>query len=409
MKIFIGKWRSNMSKTNEWVASQKIIETLQQQGFEAYVVGGAVRDIVLGKPATDIDIATSALPEEVKSTFPRSIDVGIAHGTIVVLMDECAIEVTTFRTDGEYVDHRRPTHVTFVRSLEEDMKRRDFTMNAMALTKDEEIIDLFGGKEDIQNGIIRTVGDPNHRFGEDALRMLRAIRFSAQLNFQLEEKTSEAITQNASTIQNISVERITNELQKIWLSAFPINALKEIEKTKIGQWLPGSLTWSPEMWRLFDGNKAAVHGWAFLSLLQNKDKQEKIPSLYRLSNQQKIEIQQIVKAVQVREQRFFLTVDLYQFSEETLVTAETFVKILFPTIETTDSTTIVEMKKALPIQSTKELSITGNDLMIWLDKPGGPWLKEMINEIVHAILHKEIDNHPEQIKEWIKNESRHKD
>ncbi len=409
MKIFIGKWRINMSKTNEWEASQKIIEALQTLGFEAYVVGGAVRDIVLGKTATDIDIATSAFPDEVKATFPRSIDVGIAHGTIVVLMDDCAIEVTTFRTDGKYVDHRRPTQVTFVRSLEEDMKRRDFTMNAMALTKDEEIIDLFGGKEDIQNGIIRTVGDPNHRFGEDALRMLRAIRFSAQLNFQLEEKTSEAITNNASTIQNISVERITNELEKIWLSAFPINALKEIEKTKIGQWLPGSLNWSPEMWRQFDGNNATVHEWAFLSLLQNKDKQEKIPSLYRLSNQQKIEIQRIVKAVHIREQRSFSTVDLYQFSEETLVTAEKFVKILFPTIETTDSTTIVEMKKALPIQSIKELSITGNDLMIWLDKPGGPWLKEMINEIVHAILHKEIDNHPEQIKEWIKNESRHKD
>lgn len=408
MKIFIGKWRNNMSKTNEWIASQKIIETLQTQGFEAYVVGGAVRDNVLGKPATDIDIATSALPEEVKSTFPRSIDVGIAHGTIVVLMDECAIEVTTFRTDGEYVDHRRPTHVTFVRSLEEDMKRRDFTMNAMALTKDEEIIDLFGGKEDIQNGIIRTVGDPNHRFGEDALRMLRAIRFSAQLNFQLEEKTSEAITNNAISIQNISVERISNELEKIWLSAFPINALKEIEKTKIGQWLPGALNWSSKMWEQFDDNKATVHGWTFLSLLQNKDKQEKIPSLYRLSNQQKMEIQQIVKAVQLREQRFFSTVYLYQFSEETLVTAEKFVKILFPTIETTDSTTIVEMKKALPIQSIKELSITGNDLMKWLDKPGGPWLKEMINEIVQAILHKEIDNHPEQIKEWIKNESRHK-
>lgn len=408
MKIFIGKWRSNMSKTNEWVASQKIIETLQQQGFEAYVVGGAVRDIVLGKSATDIDIATSAFPEEVKAAFSRSIDVGIAHGTIVVLMDDCAIEVTTFRTDGTYVDHRRPTDVTFVRSLEEDMKRRDFTMNAMALTKDEEIIDLFGGKEDIQNGIIRTVGYPNHRFGEDALRMLRAIRFSAQLNFQLEEKTSEAITNNASTIQNISVERITNELEKIWLSAFPINALKEIEKTKIGQWLPGSLNWSSKIWEQFNDNKATVHGWAFLSLLQNTDKQEKIPSLYRLSNQQKIEIQRIVKAVHIREQRSFSTVDLYQFSEETLVTAEKFVKILFPTIETTDSTTIVEMKKALPIQSIKELSITGNDLMIWLDKPGGPWLKEMINEIVHAILHKEIDNHPEQIKEWIKNESRHK-
>lgn len=408
MKIFIGKWRSNMLKNNEWGASQKIIETLQTLGFEAYIVGGAVRDIVLGKPPTDIDIATSALPDEVKATFSRSIDVGIEHGTIVVLMDECAIEVTTFRTDGKYVDHRRPTHVTFVRSLEEDMKRRDFTMNAMALTQDEEIIDLFGGKEDIQNGIIRTVGDPNHRFAEDALRMLRAIRFSSQLNFQLEEKTSEAITTNATNIQKISVERITNELEKIWLSNFPINALKEIEKTKIGQWLPGSLNWSSKMWEQFDDNKSTVHGWTFLSLMQNKDKQDKIPSLYKLSNQQKMEIQQIVKAVHIREQRFFSTVDLYQFSEGTIVTAEKFVKILFPSIETTDANTIVEMKKALPIQSKKELSITGNDLMKWLDKPGGPWLKEMINEVVQAILHKEIDNHPEQIKEWIKNESRDK-
>lgn len=408
MKIFIGKWRSNMLKNNEWGASQKIIETLQTLGFEAYIVGGAVRDIVLGKPPTDIDIATSALPDEVKATFSRSIDVGIEHGTIVVLMDECAIEVTTFRTDGKYVDHRRPTHVTFVRSLEEDMKRRDFTMNAMALTQDEEIIDLFGGKEDIQNGIIRTVGDPNHRFAEDALRMLRAIRFSSQLNFQLEEKTSEAITTNATNIQKISVERITNELEKIWLSNFPINALKEIEKTKIGQWLPGSLNWSSKMWEQFDDNKSTVHGWTFLSLMQNKDKQDKIPSLYKLSNQQKMEIQQIVKAVHIREQRFFSTVDLYKFSEGTIVTAEKFVKILFPSIETTDANTIVEMKKALPIQSKKELSITGNDLMKWLDKPGGPWLKEMINEVVQAILHKEIDNHPEQIKEWIKNESRDK-
>lgn len=408
MKIFIGKWLNNMSKTAEWEASQKIIDTLQQQGFEAYVVGGAVRDIVLGKAATDIDIATIALPNEVKATFPRSIDVGIAHGTIVVLMDDCAIEVTTFRTDGNYVDHRRPTDVTFVRSLEEDMKRRDFTMNAMALTRDEDIIDLFGGIEDIQNEIIRTVGDPNHRFGEDALRMLRAIRFSAQLNFQLEEKTAEAIKNNASNIQHISVERITNELEKIWVSDFPLNALKELEKTTIGQWLPGSLIWSPKMWGQFDANGETVLGWAFLSLLQNKDKQEKIPSLYRLSNQQKLEIQQIVRAVNIREQRFFSTDDLYQFREETLVTAEKYAKILFPSIVSVDTMTIIEMKHALPIQSIKELSITGNDLMKWLDKPGGPWLKDMINEIVHAILHKEIDNHPEHIKEWIKNESRHK-
>ncbi|MET1014983.1 MAG: CCA tRNA nucleotidyltransferase [Paenisporosarcina sp.] len=397
-----------MSKINEWLASQKVIQILQEQGFEAYIVGGAVRDIVLGKPATDIDVATNAWPEEVKVAFPRTIDVGIAHGTIVVLIDDCAIEVTTFRTEGNYLDHRRPTDVTFVRSLEEDMKRRDFTMNAMAITIDEEIIDLFGGKEDIQKGIIRTVGDPNHRFAEDALRMLRAIRFTAQLNFQLEEITSEAIKNNASSIQHISVERITNELEKIWLSNNPLNAINAIEQTTIGQWLPGALKWNPPIWDQFDANQSAVNGWAFLSLLQDPEKQKKISTLYRLSNQQKIAIKQIIGAVNIRIQRFFTIDDLYQFSEEALTIAEKYAKILSSSIESVDTKTIIEMKQALPIQSMKDLTVTGHDLMQWLDKPGGPWLQEMLRKIVRAVLHNEVDNQPEQIKEWIKNESRHK-
>ena len=397
-----------MSKIIEWEASRKIINKLQQQGFEAYVVGGAVRDFLLGKSATDVDVTTSALPEEVKAIFSVSIDVGIAHGTIIVVMDECAIEVTTFRTDGSYVDHRRPTDVTFVRSLEEDLKRRDFTMNAMALTIDDDIIDLFGGKEDIENGIIRTVGDPNDRFTEDALRMLRAIRFTAQLNFQLEEQTSEAIKKNASNIVHVSNERITNELEKIWLSNYPLHAINEIVQTSIGDWLPGSLNWTSEKWNQFVAPQSTVNGWAFLSLLQDHDKQEKIPSLYRLSNQQRFEIQQIVKAVTIRVTRFFNMEELYQFSEETLVTAEKFAKILTPSIESANTNSIINMKHSLPIQSMKDLTVTGHDLMKWLDKPGGPWLKELLNKIILAVLHHEVANHPEHIKEWIKNESRHK-
>jgi tRNA nucleotidyltransferase (CCA-adding enzyme) len=397
-----------MSKTNEWIASQKIIDMLQEEGFEAYVVGGAVRDIVLGKSATDIDIATSAFPEEVKSIFPRSIDVGIAHGTIVVLMDDCAIEVTTFRTDGSYVDHRRPTDVTFVRSLEEDMKRRDFTMNAMALTRGEAIIDLFGGKEDIRNRIIRTVGDPNHRFEEDALRMLRAIRFTAQLNFQLEKKTSDAIKNNASNIQHISVERITNELEKIWLSNYPARAILEIEQTTISEWLPGALNWSPLMWDQLEIGQSTVNSWAFLSLLQVQAKQEKIASLYRLSKQQKLEIRQVVRATNIRMQRVFTIDDLYQFSEETLITAEKFNSIFSLTKAVVDIQGMIELKQSLPIQSMKDLDVSGNDLMNWLDKPGGPWLQEVLNEIVQAVLYRKVDNNLEHIKEWILNESRYK-
>ena len=166
-----------------------IIDTLQARGFEAYAVGGCVRDSILGRVPDDWDITTSARPEQIKEIFRKTVDTGIAHGTVTVLLGSGAHEVTTYRIDGEYEDSRHPKNVTFTGNLREDLRRRDFTINAMAYNEQEGLVDLYGGMEDLQKKKIRCVGDSRERFGEDALRILRAVRFSAQLNFGIEEKT----------------------------------------------------------------------------------------------------------------------------------------------------------------------------------------------------------------------------
>lgn len=199
----------------------KIIDVLEQAGFEAYVVGGCVRDSLLQKEPKDWDITTSAKPEQVKALFSRTIDTGIEHGTVTVMMDKVGYEVTTYREDGEYKDHRRPMGVTFTSSLEDDLKRRDFTINAMAYNETEGLVDLFGGKEDLEHGILRCVGEARDRFDEDALRILRALRFSAQLNFELEEKTKEAMKEKCGFLRDISAERIQVELTKLLVSNHP--------------------------------------------------------------------------------------------------------------------------------------------------------------------------------------------
>lgn len=198
-----------------------IIETIQNAGFEAYVVGGCVRDSILGRTPGDWDITTSARPEQVKQLFRRTIDTGIQHGTVTVMLDKEGFEVTTYRVDGKYEDSRHPKEVTFTPNLEEDLKRRDFTINAMAYNETEGLIDIFGGMADIEAKLIRCVGNPEERFGEDALRMMRAIRFSAQLGYEIHKDTIDAIRKLAPSLQKISAERIQVELTKLLTSAHP--------------------------------------------------------------------------------------------------------------------------------------------------------------------------------------------
>lgn len=198
-----------------------ILDTIEKAGYEAYAVGGCVRDSILGKTPDDWDITTSAKPEEVKTLFRKTIDTGIEHGTVTVMIDKEGFEVTTYRIDGKYEDNRRPTEVIFTPCLEEDLKRRDFTINAMAYNESKGLVDIFGGMEDIKKGMIRCVGNPIERFNEDALRIMRAIRFSARLGYEIEEETKKAIRVLAPNLAKISAERVQVELVKLLTSKNP--------------------------------------------------------------------------------------------------------------------------------------------------------------------------------------------
>ena len=205
----------------EAVRPEKIVKGLCAAGFPAYYVGGCVRDRLLGRPVHDWDVTTAALPEEVMALFEHCVPTGIRHGTVTVFLDGAQAEVTTFRTEGVYLDGRHPSEVRFVRTLAEDLSRRDFTINAMAMDADGNVTDLFGGRDDLARRCIRCVGDPEKRFREDALRMLRAYRFSAQLGFALDAATAGAVERCAPLAAALSMERIRDEMEKTLLSPRP--------------------------------------------------------------------------------------------------------------------------------------------------------------------------------------------
>ncbi|MBP3783627.1 MAG: CCA tRNA nucleotidyltransferase [Butyrivibrio sp.] len=232
--------------------AKMILDTMHEAGYEAYIVGGCVRDAILGKEPSDWDITTNALPAQVKELFRRTIDTGIEHGTVTVMAGKEGYEVTTYRIDGKYEDSRHPSEVTFTRDLLEDMKRRDFTINAMAYNEEEGLVDRFGGIEDLNNRIIRCVGEPTERFTEDALRIMRAVRFAAQLDYDIEEKTVAAIKELSPTLKKISAERIQTELVKLLTSDHP-------EKIRLAYELGITAVVLPEFDRCMETGQNNIH------------------------------------------------------------------------------------------------------------------------------------------------------
>ena len=232
--------------------AKSIIDKLEQAGYEAYIVGGCVRDCILGLSPDDWDITTNALPEQVGALFRRTIDTGIEHGTVTVMIGDEGYEVTTYRTDGAYSDGRHPDKVTFVPSLEEDLKRRDFTINAMAYNDSKGLVDLFGGRDDIAKKTVRCVGLADERFSEDALRMMRAVRFAAKLGYSIDDEALASIKKLAPTLSKVSAERITAELTKLLVSDHPemIETLYETGLTKI---------FFPELDKAFDTPQVHPH------------------------------------------------------------------------------------------------------------------------------------------------------
>ena len=382
--------------------SREVIHSLESAGYEAVFVGGAVRDSLLGKNPTDIDIATSAEPSEVRAVFPMTVDIGTKHGTVLVLMKGEPIEVTTYRTEGLYTDHRRPDEVRFVKSLAEDLRRRDFTMNALAMTIDGELIDLFGGKADMNKRIIRAVGNAANRFKEDALRMFRAIRFTAVLDFEIEEKTFEAIRLNAEQIRYISVERLKAEMDKLFSGNYPIKAFLCIQETGIASHLP---LFPKDIEKL---NKTAPfetpsEGWACFMIAGDFSPSE-IVKAYKLSNVDRIFLSSVNDAYTNRLNRQFTVDDYYLNDLSVLLTTEKIFSTFHTHQETILATEIKRMKESLPIQSIKALAVDGQKLMEWTNQSGGRWLGEWIGKIEKAVLHGSLENEPNDIKEWFLNE-----
>lgn len=218
--------------------ARPVLQRIERAGFQAYFVGGSVRDTLLGDHIHDVDMASSAYPAEIKKLFPKTIDTGIQHGTVTVLFQGHHYEITTFRTESGYQDYRRPKKVTFIRSLPEDLKRRDFTINALAMRENGDITDLFDGIGDLKRHLIKAVGNPERRFHEDALRMMRAVRFASKLNFKIDPPTLKAIDKYSYLLTKIAVERIHTEFVKMMLGQNPHAGLAEMLRTDMYQYVP---------------------------------------------------------------------------------------------------------------------------------------------------------------------------
>jgi tRNA nucleotidyltransferase (CCA-adding enzyme) len=380
-----------------------IIEKIQQHGFEAYFVGGAVRDYLLDRPISDVDIATSALPHELKGIFPKTVDVGIEHGTILILHNGKGYEVTTFRTESDYKDFRRPERVTFVRSLEEDLKRRDFTINAMAMDINGKIIDLFDGQEAMKRKILQTVGSPDERFTEDALRMMRAVRFVSQLGFQLEESTKRALEKHNHLLAHIAVERKLVEFEKLLSGPYRHKAFQLLLLTQLYNYLPmlkgkGEKLHQAISW--MNDSLTVNEMWALLLYALQPINERTFFKEWRLPSKQSKEISTIHNFLKQRLQQEWTTQTLYQATKPIAYSVE---KLYDAIIGITSSVWYVWEEKfnQMPIHHRSELTISGNDLMDWFKRPGGPWVKDVLEKVELAVLHGVVENDKDKIREWL--------
>lgn len=393
-----------ISLSEEFQAAIPVIRQLEENGFEAYFVGGSVRDSLLQKRIHDVDIATSAFPSEIKAIFPRTVDVGIEHGTVMVLWKSSSYEITTFRTESSYQDYRRPDHVTFVRSLEEDLKRRDFTINAFAMDKEGTVFDYFTGLTDMQNQLIRAVGNPHTRFHEDGLRMMRAIRFQSNLGFQIEKQTCQAIKENSYILQKISIERVHDEFIKMMLGKHQHLAILSFLETNLYRYCPGFLqhaTALKQFTKLSDDIKTEVQVWTLFGYFAGltTTNLESLLREWKSSNKLITEAKMALLALYERLSGPFSKELLYRLGEKLIAELEWLVHLL--TGDPYDEMSLVRYA-GLPIHKRSELAINGGQLMQALGKSAGPWLGDLIENIERQVVIGELVNTPENIIAYAK-------
>lgn len=384
-----------------------ILTKIEEAGFEAYFVGGAVRDQLLGRSISDVDIATSATPVEIKEIFPYTVDVGIEHGTVLVLYQGNSYEITTFRAETSYRDFRRPDEVKFIRSLTEDLQRRDFTMNAIAMNKDGEIIDPFCGRQALLDKKIITVGSAQARFSEDALRMMRAIRFVSQLSFSLDDDCLEALKNMGHLLSHIAVERKLVEFEKLLNGKSRNEAIRLLCSTNLVQHLPELRLYQKhidEVVQFKTRDLSVEEMWGLLVYLieVRADKLENFLRSWKLPVKKIREIKGIVHWLNFRLLKPWTLQAMYEAGVEMIVHAQRLVNVLRGNEPADGIPSLIKQYHQLPIKSKQDLKLTGTDLMKLLNRAPGPWIKETLTIIENNILDGQLENEREKIREWVK-------
>lgn len=395
------------TKEIEFKKALPVLQKLLDAGYEAYFVGGSVRDYLLDIPVNDVDIATSAQPSEMKKIFNRTIDIGIEHGTLLILFNNEQYEITTFRTESTYKDHRRPDSVTFVRSLHEDLKRRDFTMNAIAMDVDGQLIDPFLGTEDLEKGIIKAVGNPNERFNEDALRMMRAVRFASQLDFKIEEETLASITENAHLLGKIAIERIQIEFEKLLKGQWRSKGIDALIATNLYKYCPELKNKTDVLKEIQTDLKFldVESAWAYIIFLANKyspDKNFNSTSFlksWKLSNQLINDANKILLGLEkLASENRLNEWDIFTLGVTFSIKIDELSKHLGMRSKKRE---ILDIYEKLPIKDDSELAITGYDLMKETDAHPGPWIKEALKFALKNVIYKNIENNNDEIIDYL--------
>ena len=372
---------------NKFKEAIDILKIFNRNGYEAYFVGGCVRDYLLGEEFSDIDITTNALPEEVKNVFRKSIDTGIQHGTVTILFNGDSYEVTTFRTEEDYTNHRSPEKVEFVSNLREDLDRRDFTINAMALDYNGKLFDYHDGDKDLSSKIIRTVNNPNERFYEDALRMLRAFRFSSKLGFEIEANTLNAIKKNAELIKFVSIERIVNEFRKLLAGKGNLRSLDLLIDSKLNSYIP----FFEEVKEVQDLSSYSFCQSLYILLIINDILFEKL-KLLKLSNKEIKLVKQFDLINQEFKNNTPIELILYKYNRED-------VKFVCEYFAYDKETNIDEC--ILAINSFNDIDITSQEIISTINRNPGPWIKSIILELEKEILLGRLNNNKKDILDFL--------
>ena len=381
-----------------------ILKMIEDAGFEAYFVGGSVRDHILGLPIHDVDIATSAYPEEIKNIFKRTIDTGIKHGTVTVLMNDNSYEITTFRTESGYQDFRRPDKVTFVRSLTDDLKRRDFTINALAVDHNGNVVDKFGGLADLKNHLIKAVGVAEERFHEDALRMMRAVRFQAQLDFTIEGKTEQAIADNAHLLSKIAVERVHEEFVKMFYGQAWKTGFADFLRLGLSEYCPDFQGQTAKLKKLAQAKNIVMNDetmvWTAVGFSLGLSGEELNQFLrdWKVSNKIREDCQSTEKMLRDFQHKEIDVWQIYLLGVKNVSRVESLCELFDITI---DNKKINEKVAKIPIKDSHALKITGKDIIDILKIKPGPKIGEYMTSLEKAVVTQTVTNSYQDLASYL--------